>query len=282
MDALGRSLAPDPSRPRIRLIALDLDDTLLGDDGEIAPRDRAALARARARGVRVVVATGRTWPSAVPYARQIGDDVPVIATGGAAVYDPEGCILRAWRLGRRVAADVLAWAERRGIAVRVDLEREFLYNRPPETDFWNPGQGPHEMRPMERVDPAIAAGLDCDPLQVVVTGRENARALIRAFGHREGEIRLLGLPDRDEPTVVHVTHPKATKGMALAYLARRLGVPRSATLAVGDGINDLPLLAYAGVAAAAPRAVPAARFLADLEVAEDGGIAGLLEGLGIA
>lgn len=282
MDALHRNPEPD-GRPRdVRLVALDLDDTLLGDDGEIAPRDLHALRRAQARGVRVVVATGRTWPSASVYARQIGDDVPVIATGGAAVYDPAGQILRAWRLHRRVVADVVAWAEARGIAVRVDSEREFLYNRQPESDFWNPGRGPHEPRAMERVDPEIVRGLSFDPLQVVVTGRENTRALFRAFGHREGEIRLLGLPDRDEPIVVHVTHPRATKGMALAYLARRLGVPREATLAVGDGINDLPLLAYAGVAAAAPRAVPAARFLADLEVAQDGGIAALLEELGIA
>lgn len=265
----------------MRLIALDLDDTLLGDDKSIDPRDLAALRRARARGVRVVLATGRTWFASVDYARQIGPDVPVIATGGAAVYDADGTLMHAWRLPASVVREVVGWADGRGVAVRVDLDDAFVFNRLPARDFWDPEGRPYRLQPHERVEHDVAKTLEVHPLQVVAGGREDVRAILKEFGYLEGELRLLALPDRDDPIVVHVTHPHATKGLALAYLCRRLGIPREATIAFGDGINDLPLLAFAGVAVAAERAVPAVRFLADDRAEGEGGIARVLEKLGV-
>jgi hydroxymethylpyrimidine pyrophosphatase-like HAD family hydrolase len=62
----------------IRLVAIDLDDTLLDNSRAISPRAKAAIAAAVARGVTVTVATGRMYPSALPYARQLELDVPLI------------------------------------------------------------------------------------------------------------------------------------------------------------------------------------------------------------
>lgn len=269
-----------PATP-IRLIALDLDDTLLGDDKQIDPNDLAALRRARGRGIHIVLATGRTWVTSVDYAREIGPDVPVIATGGAAIFHPDGTLMKAWRLPAGVAREIVAWADGRDMVARVDLDEEFIFNRLPAHDFWVPEGSPYRLRSLERVQENLAGMLESDPLQVVVGGRDNARALLKEYGYREGELRLLALPDRDDPMIVHVTHPHATKGLALAHLCERLAIPREATLAFGDGINDLPLLAFAGVAIAAERAVPAARLLADGQAEGPGGIARVLENLGV-
>lgn len=259
--------------PGIRLIALDLDDTLLGEDGHIHPDDLAALHAARDRGVRLVVATGRTWVACREYAAQLGPDVPAITTGGALVQDHEGRLLHSWRLPVAVAREIVAWADAHEIAVRVDLEDEFLFNRHPSAGFWPPD---YELQPFERVVGGLVRSLDRDPFQVVAVGREAVRGLLRAFGHLDGEIRLLALPDRDDPVVLHITHRQATKGIALAWLCEHLGIPRASTMAFGDGINDLPMLSYAAVAVAARRAVPAARFLADDVVPGPGGIAEVL------
>ena len=72
-----------------RLIALDLDGTLLGSNKEISPRNRAALAAARERGIVTVIATGRAPQSALVFSRQIGGG-PVICCNGAAILDEAG------------------------------------------------------------------------------------------------------------------------------------------------------------------------------------------------
>ncbi|HWQ62368.1 MAG TPA: HAD family hydrolase, partial [Negativicutes bacterium] len=69
----------------IKLVAIDLDDTLLDNSRTISPRARAAIAAAVAQGVTVTVATGRMFPSALPYAQQLGLDVPLITYNGALV-----------------------------------------------------------------------------------------------------------------------------------------------------------------------------------------------------
>ncbi|MBE3590773.1 MAG: HAD-IIB family hydrolase [Firmicutes bacterium] len=277
--SLEPQTATQPSR--IRLIALDLDDTLLGRDGRIHPADLAALHAARRRGVRLVVATGRTWAACREYVAQLGPDVPAITTGGALVQDPDGRLLESWRLPAEVAREAVAWADAHGVPVRVDLDDAFLFNRHPGSDFWNPDSPPYQLRPFERVVDGLARSLDRDPFQVVAVGRATVRGLLRAFGHLEGEIRLLALPDRDDPTVLHITHRLATKGLALAWLCERLGIPREATMAFGDGINDLPMLSFAGVAVAPEHGVPAARFLADDVLRGPGGFAEVLRRHGV-
>ena len=90
-------------RPRVRLVALDIDGTLLRSDKSLAPRTRAAIDAARARGVRVVLVTGRRYPSARRVAEDLGGDVPLILHNGALVVEG-GRVLRCRPLAREAAA----------------------------------------------------------------------------------------------------------------------------------------------------------------------------------
>jgi len=94
------------ARPAIRLVALDIDGTLLRSDKSLAPRTRAAVDAARARGVRVVLVTGRRYPSARRVAEELGGEVPLILHNGALVVDA-GRVLRCRALPRAAARDAL-------------------------------------------------------------------------------------------------------------------------------------------------------------------------------
>ncbi|MDI3270183.1 MAG: Cof-type HAD-IIB family hydrolase [Bacillota bacterium] len=267
-------------KPPIRLLALDLDDTLLGNDKKIHPDDRLAIHKAREKGIRPVIVTGRHWLNSHHYAEELGDDVPVIATGGASIHGPRGELWQVHRLSREAASQMVRWAQEADVAVRVDYELSWFYNRRPDVDFWNDQKFPDHMGPHEHIDPDVLEKLPEDPLQVL-TGGKDAVALLKAFGYLDGQVRVLPLPDPNDPRVVHMTHSLATKGIALAWLAEKWGLRREEVMAFGDGANDIPMMCYAGISVASDRAIPAVRLLADAEMEGPGGIALMLEKYGL-
>jgi hypothetical protein len=99
--------------PPIRLVALDIDGTLLRSDRTLSARTRAAVARARAGGVRVVLVTGRRHPSARRVADELGEPLPLVVHNGALVVD-EGRIIRCRPLARDVAARAIEAGRARG------------------------------------------------------------------------------------------------------------------------------------------------------------------------
>src|SRR5690242_16617880 len=101
---------PDAARPRYRILALDVDGTLLDPDGTIRPRTADALARASAAGIRPVLCTGRRYRRAFPVAHELGLDAPVVCNSGALVKDHRNH-RTLWRadFDRALLADLLAF-----------------------------------------------------------------------------------------------------------------------------------------------------------------------------
>src|SRR4051812_25662178 len=94
----------------IKLLALDLDGTVFAEDMVISPRTRAAIAAARAQGVHVALATGRTFASAQRFAADLGADAPLICYQGAWVRDAVGVTLLHRTITRAIAAEVIQMA----------------------------------------------------------------------------------------------------------------------------------------------------------------------------
>jgi Cof subfamily protein (haloacid dehalogenase superfamily) len=235
----------------IRLVALDLDDTLLDRSRKVSPRAKAAIKAAVAQGVTVTVATGRMYPSALPYARQLALDVPLITYNGALVRAAlSGETLLHRPIAEATAHRLLALFRERGWHVQVYLN-DVLFVRVRDANC--------------RAYEAIAG------LEAVSVGDElwslkgaPTKLLTMAEPHRIPEIEaavreLCG--DRvyitaSRPTFLEMTDPAATKGAALAFLAGRLGIGREAVMAVGDSMNDLDMIEYAGWGVAMGNAAP--------------------------
>ena len=157
----------------IRLIAVDIDGTLLDAASRIPDANRSALQAAAARGIEVVLATGRAFHHARPVAERLGTPVTLIVNNGALVKTPDGETLARRPVPRALARSLVADTRpfRQGAALIFDRpdDRQYVYER---IDWSHPQRRWYYDRNrvyMTRVDP-LERALDDDPVQVAFTG----------------------------------------------------------------------------------------------------------------
>ena len=259
---------------RIRLVALDLDGTLIGDDLQLTPRTVATIRAVVARGVHVALVTGRMTSSALPYALELGLRAPLVGLQGALVREMP--VPGSTRLGRLllhrplpadVARDAMAWCRAAGLTPHVNhLERMVIpAGDEPIADYsrWNFGR--------VILVPDLDAWVRAPVTKVIAVGPPPLadQALERARADFAG---------RADPTVSHPMFleflaPGVNKGRAVRFLARRLGVDLRDALAIGDQGNDVEMIAEVGMGVAmdgAPAAVLAAARMVAPPLAEEG------------
>lgn len=246
----------------VRLIALDLDGTLLDSRGLVSERNRRAIAEARARGVRVALVTGRRFRDARPLALELGLDVPVVAHNGAltkhartletvaAVLLPLDAARETLRVARAHGADALVSDDAEGAGLLV-------YDHIDETDRplaeyveWSRRiHGEEAVRAIVQVA-SLEAYLDHAPVHITFSGTQGkterlAETLARELG---ASVKLMTtIYPRMNFGLVDVIHPDVSKGTGLAAIAAEQGVAREEVMAVGDNHNDREMLEYAGL-----------------------------------
>lgn len=267
---------------RIRLVALDLDGTLVDRDLQLSPRVVAAVRAVVERGVHVAIVTGRMTTSALPFALQLGLRDPIVGLQGAVVREMPAA--GSTRLGRlvlhtplpaEVARDALAWCRGVGLSPHVNrLERMILgADDPRSRDYSDRAFG------RTLIVPNLDAWLRRPVTKVISSGplglAPNALAAARAaFGGRADATV-------SDPRYLEFVAPGVHKGRGLRFLARRLGVEMRHTVAIGDQVNDLEMLGEAGLGiamASAPAEVRAVARAVAPAVQEDG-VAVVLEEL---
>jgi Cof subfamily protein (haloacid dehalogenase superfamily) len=269
----------------IRLVALDIDGTLVGEDLVVGERTRAAIAAATARGVAVSLVTGRMASSALRFARALDLRGPLIAyQGGLARLMPEPGSTRLGRLlwhrpvPAVVARDAIVWSRERGLDPHVNhLERFILRADDPRADDYSAFMGARA-----ELVPDLLAAIVHPVTKVLAVGDEHRPHEVLA----EARVRFAGRADVtiSHPRFLEFVAPGVSKGDAVRRLARRFGVPLANALAIGDQLNDLEMLSAVGHGVAMPSApaalVAAARYVAP-PVAEEG-VATVLEALVLA
>ena len=263
----------------IRLIALDLDGTLLNSRGELSGRNRAAIESARGRGVSVALVTGRRFRDARPLALELGLDVPVIAHNGAltkhaltletvnAILMPVGAARAVVRLGRAHGADALVSDDHVGAGLLV-YDHIIAWSRRVV--------GETAAQAIRRV-PSLEEYLNHDPLHVAFSGGCAAMERLAEVMRRElgASVKLLlTLYPKTDFALLDILHPDASKGAGLAAVAAEQGLVREEVMAVGDNFNDLEMLEWAGTGVVMGNAAPAllerGRFRATASNDEDG------------
>lgn len=231
---------------RIRLVALDLDGTLVGEDLTVRPRVREAIASAQAQGVAVTIVTGRMFAATRPYARALAIDGPIVCYQGAAIFGAaDGSLLRQTPVHPDVTRDVLAWAHEHQVHAQCYAD-DVLY-----LDEIN--RFSRRYTDLARVEPVVVPSL-----QAAFAERPSIKVVLvddpdRSEQHLVALQALLGKRayiTRSHVDFVEVLDPAVNKGEALAFVASRYGVALDQTLAVGDAWNDVPLLDAAAVGVA--------------------------------
>jgi hypothetical protein len=237
----------------VKLIALDIDGTLLDSRWTLPEANRSAIAEATRRGIEVALVTGRRYDFALPIAVQLGVPLTMIVSNGALIRTQDGKTHLRHLLPRETAARVLEMTKlwRDGAAVIFDRPRENqVMLEVVATD--DPIRSAYYARNKEFVGQAVPleSCLSEDPLQVMLCGKvapmRDAEAVL--LGPQEGEFKVAStVYESRDFAMIDVLHPRCSKGAALAEWAALGGLAREEVMAIGDNHNDLEMLSFAGI-----------------------------------
>jgi len=260
-----------------RLLAMDLDDTLLDKSLRIGEDNLRALALARRAGVVVTLATGRMYCSALPYARQLEIDAPLITYEGALIkHAVSGEVLLHRPVPLPWALDIVARVQARGYHINIYLDDCLYVERHTEESRLYQSISRVQARAVGPLIPFMKeAGKD--PTKVlVIAGEEKLDELAAELKPLYGSDLHI---TKSKPYFLEFSHPQATKGHALAVVAAYYGFEPAEVIAVGDSYNDLEMIEWAGLGVAVANAPPQIRARADFVTAshDNGGVARVVE-----
>jgi Cof subfamily protein (haloacid dehalogenase superfamily) len=267
---------------KIRLIAVDLDGTLVGDDLAISPGDRAAISRATSAGINVCLATGRLFSASRRFADDLGLGGPLACLQGAAIYDVRtGRLMRSWPLALGTALRAYDFMKDGGYNVQLYFgDALFVDHVDERTDEYLRRSRVEATRvPDLRTLLSDAGSAPGTLLKVLGIGsapdvERDVPRLSSVLGADEANVM------KSQPTYLEVTDPSADKGSALRFMAASLEISLDETAAIGDSDNDAPMLQIAGASFAVAGATAVARRAARMMVGVQGvGVAEAIDAL---
>lgn len=222
-----------------QLVVCDLDGTLLNPDHRLGEYTRAVLARLRARGLELILASGRHFQDIRTLADQLGGQGCLISSNGAAVHDWESRLIHSQALDPDCVLNMINDPDLADVHTNVYRTEDWLVARP------EPFLLSYHQESGFRYRVVDLASLDgTGVLKVFFYGepgrlREIEQSVRNRFGERLTTTFSL-------PVTLEVMARGVSKGAALARVAARRGIPLTAVLAFGDGMNDLDMLGRAG------------------------------------
>jgi Cof subfamily protein (haloacid dehalogenase superfamily) len=240
--------------PPIRLIAVDIDGTLLNSQFRISEEDLQALRRANQQGIEVILVTGRRHAFALPIAQQLGFDLWLISSNGAVTRSLHGEAFHRDLVPAATCLEVCAAMQefRGNLVVTFDKESKgaLVLERMDELTSSIRHWLEKNMQYIEFVVP-IERALTSDPVQAMFCGTiSRMQAAVRTLESKQVKDHITVVrteyPVRDL-CIVDVLNRDCSKGHALKRWAQYRGIPRERVMAIGDNFNDLEMLAFAGV-----------------------------------
>jgi Cof subfamily protein (haloacid dehalogenase superfamily) len=247
----------------VRLIALDIDGTLLDSRWQLSEANRAAVAEATRRGIEVALVTGRRYDFAMPVAHQLSCPLTMIVNNGALIRSTDGETHLRHLLDQNVARSVLEATQpwREGAAVIFDRPREnqLMLETLREDDSIRYAYYKRNLEHIGIASP-LEKSLTEDPIQVMFSGTvaemRAAESILRNADFASGYRLAFTVYDSRDFAMIDVLPADCTKGSSLAEWAARQGLERDEILAVGDNHNDLEMLHFAGIPVVMGNGVP--------------------------
>ena len=241
-----------------KLIAIDLDGTLLTDDLKVSPGTVKAIQQAVEAGTIVTIATGRMFASAKRFAKQLEINVPLITYQGAIIMDVnEREVVYERLISPDIAQKLVEISAAKNVHLQV-YQDDLLYGAVENEALVSYAEGvnvPYTVEPdlHKLAEKGFTKALFIDSPENLDVLQEELKVL---FGNRAHIAK-------SKPHFLEVTHPEANKGLALLHLAKTLGIDQSEIIGIGDNHNDRELITTAGLGVAMGNAVQEMKDIAD-------------------
>ena len=264
------------SELKYKLLALDVDGTLVTDTLVITEAAKKAIAQAVEQGVIVTLATGRMFRSALIFANELNLSAPLICYQGAMVrHSGTGETIFHQPVPFELARRFIELAQKKNLHVNAYVDDHiYVAAMTPEAKYYSD---------LARVPAEVVGNLlnfidrpEKAPTKlVVVTDEDETLAVLNEFQAAFGHSLYV---TRSHARFTEAVHPECSKGVALRALAKSLDIPIEQVMAMGDNLNDLPMLEAAGFSVAVANAGPGVKEKADF-VTEGAVAAGVVEAI---
>lgn len=272
----------------ISLIASDMDGTLLNEKMTVPPENAAAIKKAAQRGIKFIVATGRSYGEAKPLIKSVGIEAPIIAMNGAQVFDEQGKVISTVSINKTVIRKIFHLLKSKG------LYFEVMTNQGTVSDS--------KMRRIQNVASLLVDLQTTDSFKIAVS-LASARLELMNITYVDSYEKLLDNPKvtilkviafsaekqkvlqpvtkelmtlgnlaitASSASNIEINHSNAQKGVALETYAKSLNIPMTQVMSIGDNLNDASMLEAASVSFAMGNATEeikeVARYLTDTNV----------------
>ncbi len=270
---------------RISCITLDLDRTTLNAQGRLSERNRKAIESAIARGIEVVIASGRSLHALPQDVCAIAGIRYAITSNGASVYDLRtGECLRQFKLTEESVREILRQTACTGVSYEAFIDGQAYAERAYVEDPVRFGALPAAIPyiqstriPVEPIDAFLLThARELDSLDLVVRSEQEKQKLWKLLEKTVSDIYLTSSVEQ----LLEISYRDSGKHSGAKYILERLGLPDAALAAFGDGDNDAEMLRLAGIGFAVANATPGCRAAADRIVPsneEDGVACGIAQ-----
>ena len=230
----------------VKLFVSDIDGTLLVPGKKISARNIDAVKRMTEAGITVTIATGRMYRAALPIAKELGVNVPIITYNGALIKSTDGEIIHAEYLPENIVVELVNFYEKRDWYLQNYSEDNLYY--PAYNDYAKFYETSQKVQ-------GTAIGWDamkiktsnvCKMLSITDNEEENLRRMDELKNFFGNKIDVT----KSAPIFTEIVCPNVSKASAVKILAKKLGVDRAEVMAIGDADNDLPMLKVAGTSIA--------------------------------
>lgn len=263
----------------IKLIATDMDGTLLNAAHEISQENQEAIKFAQEHGITVVIATGRAFYEANTPVAETDLKVPYICLNGAEVRDETFNIMSTSHLNHSLVSKITSTLKEKDIYYQVYTNRG-IYTENPQRDleiYIDIAERAGQKADVEKIENSIQKRIDNGTLKIVdnydkiedIPGELIMKIL--AFDSDLGKIDLVGQELAQPPNLavssssrgnLEITHSDAQKGIALSTIAKQLGIDLKDVMALGDNLNDVSMLERVGYSVAMDNAAPEVKTVA--------------------
>ncbi|MTI46282.1 Cof-type HAD-IIB family hydrolase [Sporosalibacterium faouarense] len=225
-----------------KLVALDMDGTLLDDNLEISKKNKDSIINLVNKGTHVILATGRTFKAASFYAKELNLDIPIITYNGSLIKEViTEKILYSRHISNNVAREILKVGEELDVYIKVyiddvlyiegEVEEAVSFSRNHRIDY--------------KVIGKLSENINKDPYMIVF--KDDTRKINKIIEYLKKSKDLPVSFTLSTPNSLEIMDKGVSKANALEYLTNKLGIQSNEVIAVGNSLNDYEMISWAGL-----------------------------------